>query len=95
MRFYSVYVSHVSICNWVKRFSHIFKNISNFFLSKLKICSKRWHVDETYIKIKGVNHYLWFLFDAKTKVIISFNLPSQRDSNNALKLIEKSRSVSY
>ncbi len=44
-------------------------------------------------KIKVVNHYLWFLLDAKTKVIISFNLSSQRDSNNALKLLEKSRSV--
>lgn len=94
IKFYSIYVSHVSIYNWIRHFSHIFKIISHSLLSTTNLYSDEWHADETFIKINGFTHYLWLIIDSETRLIISFHLSSRRDSNNALKLFELSRSVS-
>lgn len=93
-KLYSIYISHVSIYNWIRHFSHIFKDISNFFLSNANLYSDQWHIDETYIKINSITHYLWIILDFETRVIISFHLSSKRDSNNALKVIENSCLIS-
>ncbi len=86
-------VSHVSIYRWIRHFASFFKTVSHFFLQKANLQSDEWHVDETYIKVKGQKHSLWILLDSETRVVIAFCLSSVRDSNTALALFEKSHNI--
>ncbi len=83
---YNVSVSHVTVHNWTKIFASWFRFISDNFMPHLNLSSDEWHADETYVKIKGVDHYLWLILDSETRVIISFVLSPFRNSNQAYKL---------
>src|SRR5690625_4761991 len=43
--------------------------------------------DETYIRVKGKWHYLFFFFDAVKKVILSYYVSPNRDTPSAMKAI--------
>ena len=43
--------------------------------------------DETYIRVKGKWHYLFFFFDAVKKVILSYHVSPNRDTPSAIKAI--------
>ena len=90
---WNVCVSHVSIYRWIRHFASFFKTVSHFLLQKANLQSDQWYADETYIKIKGQQHFLWILLDSETRVVIAFCLSSVRDSNTALTLFEKSRNI--
>ena len=36
--------------------------------------------DETYIKVKGIKHYVWFVMDALKKSILGYRVSSSRDA---------------
>ena len=84
----SVGVSHVSIYRWICHFSDFFRIVSCFLLQKADL-----HTDETDIKIKEQQHYLWISLDSETKVVIAFGLSSTRDSNTVLTLLKKSYNI--
>jgi len=90
---FGVKVSHVTICEWTKHFSDWFLAISKDIFENLDLASDEWHVDETFIKIKGITHYLWILIDSETRVIISYILSDKRDSSSAYELFYKSKIV--
>ena len=48
----------------------------------------RWHLDEVYVKINGVQHYLWRAVDQEGEVLESF-VTKTRDKAAALKFIKK------
>ncbi len=48
----------------------------------------RWHLDEVYVRINGVQHYLWRAVDHKGEVLESF-VTKERDKAAALKFIKK------
>ena len=52
--------------------------------------SNKWYADKTYIKIKGIRHYLWILLDSETRVIIAFYLSNLKNISFAFKLFQKS-----
>lgn len=43
--------------------------------------------DETYIRVKGKWHYLFFFFDAVKKVILSYHVSPNRDTPSAIRAI--------
>jgi transposase, IS6 family len=47
-----------------------------------------WRLDETYLKIKGVNHYLYRAVDSQGKTI-DFWLSEHRDKESARKFLQK------
>jgi putative transposase len=49
----------------------------------------RWHLDEVFVKINGVTHYLWRAIDHEGEVLESF-VTKSRDRKAALKFIKKS-----
>ncbi len=49
----------------------------------------RWHLDEVFVKIDGVTHYLWRVVDRKGEVLESV-VTKTRDRKAALKLLKKS-----
>ena len=48
----------------------------------------RWHLDEVYVKINGVQHYLWRAVDHEGEVLESF-VTKERDKAAALRFIKK------
>jgi putative transposase len=49
----------------------------------------RWHLDEVFVKINGVKHYLWRAVDHEGEVLESV-VTKTRDRKAALKLLKKS-----
>ena len=87
---FNISVSHISIYRWIRHFSSFFKTVSEFLIQKANLQYDEWHADETYIKIKGIRHYLWILLDSKTRVVIAFYLYDLRNSSSDYKLFQKS-----
>lgn len=65
-----------------------------------EICSKRveamrahrhgrWHLDEVYVKINGVTHYLWWAVDHEAELLES-GVTKTRARKAALKFLKKS-----
>ena len=50
----------------------------------------RWHLDEVYVKINGVTHYLWRAVDHEGEVLKSL-VTKTRDRKAALKFLKKSK----
>ena len=49
---------------------------------------RRWHLDEMFVKINGVKHYLWRAVDHEGEVLESF-VSRTRDKTAALKFLRK------
>jgi putative transposase len=50
---------------------------------------RRWHLDEVFVKINGVKHYLWRAVDHEGEVLESF-VTKRRDKKAALKFLRQS-----
>ena len=48
----------------------------------------QWHLDEVFVKINGVQHYLWRAVDHEGEVLKSF-VTKKRDKASALKFLRK------
>ena len=89
---HQVYVSHVTISKWIKRFTPVFQHVQNSFMEKVNLSdSDEWHFDETYVKINGKDYYLWLAIDSETRFVLDFNLSPYRNSDSAFSLIKSCR----
>jgi putative transposase len=50
---------------------------------------RQWHLDEVFVKINGVKHYLWRAVDHEGEVLESF-VTKRRDNKSELKFLRKS-----
>jgi len=48
----------------------------------------RWHLDEVFVKINGVRHYLWRAVDHEGEVLESY-VTKKRDKSAALRFLKK------
>lgn len=48
----------------------------------------RWHLDEVFVKINGVTHYLWRAVDHEGEVLEAY-VSRKRDRKTALKFLKK------
>lgn len=76
-------VHATTIMRWVHEYGEV---IYKKWKSKNKKINSSWRLDETYIKIKGVWHYLYRAVD-KTGETIDFMLSKKRDLKSAYKFI--------
>ena len=53
-----------------------------------QITQWQWHLDEVFVKINGVQHYLWRAVDHEDEVLESF-VTKKRDKAAALKFLRK------
>ena len=74
-----VEVDHVTVYRWVQRFTSIFAEAAR---PSRHAVGDRWHVDETYVKIRGSWQYLYRAVDQLGQVVDVF-LSSQRDARAA------------
>jgi IS6 family transposase len=78
-------LSHTTIMRWVHEYSPI---INEKIRKHLKPTNDSWRMDETYLKIKGKNAYLYRAVDSGGKTI-DFFVSENRDKDAAKKFIKK------
>ena len=72
---HQVKISHVMVSKYAKAASVIVKPFVDSFDYKP---TNYLAADETYVKIKGVNHYIWFVMDALKKSILGYQVSNTR-----------------
>lgn len=73
---HNVKISHQTIANYCNSVAPIVKPFVDGFHYEL---SDKFCGDETYIKVKGKWHYIFFFFDAAKKIILSYRVRVFRD----------------
>ena len=83
-------VSHETIRFWWNRFGPLFASeIRKRRVQQLRSYSNwRWHLDEVFVKINGVQHYLWRAVDHEGEVLESY-VTKRRDRAAALNFLKK------
>ena len=83
-------ICHESVRLWVDRFgTHFAKKIRKQRASYMRqVTQWQWHLDEVFVKINGVQHYLWRAADHEGEVLESF-VTKKRDKAAALKFLKK------
>ena len=83
-------ICHESVRLWVDRFGthsagKIRKRRANYMR---QVPQWQWHLDEVFVKINGVQHYLWRAVDHEGEVLESY-VTKRRDKKAALKFLKK------
>jgi len=83
-------VSYESVRLWWNRFGPLFAAQIRRHRVRSRQGSPewRWHLDEVFVKINGVTHYLWRAVDHEGEVLEAV-ATKQRDTSAALKLLKK------
>jgi transposase-like protein len=85
---HGVNVTHVTILNWVRRYSVILKK----YTDKMRVNnSDTIHADEMMIKVKGKWVWFWDVMDKETKYILSNHLSKSRYTRDAKELFFESK----
>ena len=84
-------ISRETVRFWWNRFGPMFASeIRGRRVEAMRACRQwRWHLDEIYVKINGVTHYLWRAVDHEGEVLESIATKT-RDRKAALKFLKKS-----
>lgn len=83
---HGVSISHQSILNYENSVSVLLKPFVDYYPYEL---SDQFCGDETYIRVNGRWHYLFFFFDAVKKIILSYPISPNRDTKTAIKAIDE------
>lgn len=78
-------VSHTTIYRWVMAYA---PEINKRCRPHLRSSNDSWKVDETYLKVKGKNHYLYRAIDSKGNTL-DFFLSPKRDGEAATSFLYK------
>jgi putative transposase len=83
-------ISHEAVRYWWNRFGPIFvAELRRKRVDRTRGCKHwRWHLDEVFVKINGVTHYLWRAVDHEGELLESV-VTKTRDRKVALKLLKK------
>jgi transposase, IS6 family len=85
MRERGLQLTHTTIMRWIHQYTPILKEkIRNY----LKLTNDSWRVDETYLKVKGNNAYLYRAVDSDGKTI-DFFVSETREKDAAKKFFKK------
>jgi transposase-like protein len=78
-------ISHQTILNYENSVALMLKPYVDHYPYEL---SGQYCGDETYIRVNGRWHYLFFFFDTAKKIILSYPVSSNRDTLTAIKAID-------
>ncbi|GAA0336249.1 hypothetical protein GCM10008967_28290 [Bacillus carboniphilus] len=83
---HGVSISHQSILNYENAVALTLKPYVDYYPYEL---SDQFCGDETYIRVGGKWHYLFFFFDAVKKIILSYPVSPNRDTATAIRAIDE------
>ncbi len=82
-------VSHETVRFWWQRFGPIFAaEIRRKRVGGIRVSRWRWHLDEVFVKVNGVQHYLWRAVDHEGEVLEAY-VTKHRDKAAALRFLKK------
>ncbi len=82
-------VSHETVRVWWLRFGSLFAaEIRRRRVDQMRSSRWSWHLDEVFVKVNGVQHYLWRAVDHEGEVLEAY-VTKQRDRKAALKFLRK------
>jgi putative transposase len=82
-------VSHETVRFWWQRFGPMFgAETRRRCVSGMRSSCWRWHLDEVFVRINGVQHYLWRAVDHEGEVLEAF-VSKTRDRQAALTFLKK------
>jgi putative transposase len=82
-------VSHETVRFWWQRFGPMFAaEIRRKRVKGMRSSRWRWHIDEVFVKVNGVQHYLWRAVDHEGEVLEAY-VSKPRDKKAALKFLRK------
>ena len=79
-------ISHQTVLNYADAVAKVVKPFVDHFPYEL---SDQFCGDETYIRVGGRWHYLFFFFDAVKKIILSYPVFPKRDTLSAIKALDE------
>jgi putative transposase len=82
---HGIKVSHQTVLNYADAASAVVKPFIDGYNYDL---SESFCGDETYIKVNGKWNYIFFFFDAVKKIILSYRVSPNRDTETAVKAID-------
>lgn len=82
---HGVIISHQSIINYANSVAILVKPFVDGYPYEL---SDAFCGDETYIRVNGKWHYIFFFFDAVKKIILSYHVSPNRDTPSAIVAID-------
>ena len=87
-KYFNIKISHECIRQWVL----VAKKL--IITDDKPKATKTWHVDETYIKIKGKGFWLWVVFCKESKQVIAWHISKKRLLKEARAVFKKAMIVS-
>ena len=82
-KFFDINISYEGIRQWILK-------AKNFGFSDEKcIPTKTWHIDETYIKIKGKGFWLWVTYCKESKHVIAWHISKSHLYKDACAVLQK------
>lgn len=82
---HKIKISHQTILNYMHAVAPIIKPFADGFDYQL---SDSFCGDETYIRVNGKWHYIFFFFDSIKKIIVSYRVSPHRDTITAISAID-------
>lgn len=79
-------ISHRTVLNYADSVAKIVKPFVDYYPYDV---SNSFCGDETYIRVNGKWHYLFFFFDAVKKIILSYPVSPNRDTLSAVKALDQ------
>lgn len=79
-KLFNVKVSQVTVWNWIQKYSPLVKE---FMQSLTPTLGGIWHVDETYVRVKGEGWWYWEVMDRDTRMILGTHLSKTRTKKDA------------
>lgn len=73
---YNINISHQQVANYCKTAAICIKPFVDHYNYNV---GKVYTADETYIKIRGIKAFVWFIMDAASRSIIGYRISSERD----------------
>jgi putative transposase len=81
-------VSHMTVCRWVVGYGRL---ASEWMDSQPIHTGKRWHIDETVVKVNGGARYLWNVLDGETRYQLAIHISQNRSLPNTRAPMKKAK----
>ena len=89
-QFNNIKVSQSTVMNWVKKYIIVMDNYLKQFNPSV---SDTWHTDEQFIKVKGVQKYIWNCMDNQTKFLLASDVSHKRTTKDAQNLFKQAKNT--
>ncbi len=90
LKLQGVNMSHISIYNWVKKYT---KLMDNYLSTITPQVGEKWHADEVWLKVKGDRKYLFAMMDNETRFWIAQEVADSKFKHDAQSLLKMGKDV--